>query len=580
MSGANGGGASPGLSIIFSFMKKHYKNIRRLNRIVVTLIRYGFGGLAAQLHIFPSFFSGVERVFVSRKKIAGFSVPQRIRMVLEELGPTFIKLGQIASTRADILPPEWVDEFKKLQDMVRPVAFADIRKVVEASLKAPLAARFASFDETPVASASIAQVHYAVLLDGTLVAVKVRRPGIGRIIAADVSVMKMVAGLFERYVPAARRYRPVEVVREFDRIITTEQDLSVEGVNMDRFYKNFKDEPKVQIPKVYWDYTTEEVLTMERISGTPIDEAEKLRAKGLDVQAIAVHGIEVFFQQVFEHGIFHADLHPGNIFVRDDGVLIYLDFGIVGRLDRNLRKYLASMLFHLIRGDYHRMAIVHRQMGLIGKSVDIEEFEEALREISAPIFGRTLEQINISGLLMKLINTARKFDMTLQPNLLLLQKSMVIIEGVGRQLYPDVNMWEVAKPLIYKWMMKEKFSPKAVVDKGKDGFASIADAAFELPGKLNAIVDATLGEELRVGFMLHRLETVTEEMDAAGRRIGGAIVISSLILGSSVAAVFLPEGSASVFGLPLVSGFGFLLAIAGGFKVFVMGRREKRSHGR
>ncbi|MFQ5735717.1 MAG: 2-polyprenylphenol 6-hydroxylase [Thermodesulfobacteriota bacterium] len=553
-----------------------YKNIRRLNRIAVTLIRYGFGGLAAQLHIFPTFFSVVERVFVSRKKVEGLSVPERIRLVLEELGPTFIKLGQIASTRADVLPPEWVDEFKKLQDMVPPVPFEDIRKVVERSLKAPLSEKFASFEEAPVASASIAQVHYAVLLDGSQVAVKVKRPGIGRVIEADISVMKTVAGLLERYVPASRRYRSKEVVREFERVISVEQDLSVEGVNMDRFGKMFKDEPRVQIPKVWWDYTTEDVLTMERISGTPIDEPEKIRAKGLDVQAIAVYGIEVFFKQVFEHGIFHADLHPGNIFVRDDGVLIYLDFGIVGRLDRNLRKYLAGMLFHLIRCDYRRMALVHRQMGLIGKGVNIDEFEDALRDISEPIFGRALDKINISGLLMKLIQTARRFDMTLQPNLLLLQKSMVIIEGVGRQLYPDVNMWEVAKPLIYKWMVKEKLSPRAVIEKGRDGMGELTSAALELPAKLNSLVDATLDDELTIGFVNHGSEAVAGEIERAGRRMAGGFIVGSLVIASAMAAVFLPESSMSLFGMPVVSDVGFLLAIAGGWRLFSGPRRDGR----
>ncbi|MDP2689555.1 MAG: AarF/UbiB family protein, partial [Deltaproteobacteria bacterium] len=433
-----------------------------------------------------------------------------------------------------------------------------------------------SIDTVPVASASIAQVHNAVLLDGTKVAVKVKRPGIDRVIEADISVMRTVAGLLERYVPASRRYRPKEVVREFDRVIKGEQDLSAEGVNMDRFHKMFRDEPRVQIPKVWWDYTTVDVLTMERISGTPIDEPEKIKAKGLDVQAIAVYGIEVFFKQVFEHGIFHADLHPGNIFVRDDGVLIYLDFGIVGRLDRNLRKYLASMLFHLIRADYRRMALVHRQMGLIGKDVKLDEFEEALRDISEPIFGRTLEQINISGLLIKLIQTARRFDMTLQPNLLLLQKSMVIIEGVGRQLYPDVNMWEVAKPLIYRWMMKEKLSPKAVMERGREGMGELAEAALELPAKLNSLVDTTLGEELKIGFIHHRLETVTAEIERAGRRIGGGFIVGSLILASAVAAVFLPDGAASFLGMPVVSEAGFLLAIIGGYRFFSSRKREEK----
>lgn len=547
------------------------KNLGRLNKIVVTLIRYGFGGMVTELRIIP-LFSTLEKLLIFRRKGGGLSVPVRIRLVLEELGPTFIKLGQIASTRADLLPPDWLEEFKKLQDMVPPVPFEEVQEAIERSLKAPLSSKFASFDTTPVASASIAQVHYAELHDGTKVAVKVRRPGIAEVIGSDISVMYTIAGLIEKYAPAYRRYRPREVVDEFSRVITTEQDLSVEGVNMHRFHKIFDGDPTIQIPKVCWDFTRPEVLTMERISGTPIDEVEKIRAKGLDVKAIAVRGIEIFFKQVFEHGIFHADLHPGNIFVRDDGVIIYLDFGIVGRLDRDLRKYLASMLYHLIRGDYYRMAAVHRDMGLIGPEVSISEFEEALRDISEPIFGRTLEQIQISGLLMKLIQTARRFNMTLQPNLLLLQKSMVIIEGVGRQLYPDVNMWEVAKPLIYKWMYTEKFSPRTVLGKGRDALGDAADAAFELPRQMNTLLERTLKEELKVGFVHHRLDPLTDEINRAGKRIGAGFIIGALIVAASIYSVFAPPWAAKLFGVPVGTEAGYILAAALGYRYFLRGR--------
>ncbi|CAG1066318.1 aarF domain-containing kinase [uncultured bacterium] len=542
------------------------RNIRRLNSIVVTLIRYGFGSLARDLRIFPPFFSALERIFVS-KKAQGLSTPVRVRLVLEELGPTFIKLGQIASTRADLLPPDWVEEFKKLQDMVPPVPFDEVKKVVETTLKSPIGAKFASFESAPVASASIAQVHFAELFDGSKVAVKVKRPGIESVIESDISVMHTIAGLLEKYVAASRRYRPKEVVTEFERVIRNEQDLSVEGVNITRFYNIFKDDAQVQIPQVFWDYTTEDVLTMERIYGTPIDEVETLRSKGVDIKEVAVRGIGVFFRQVFEHGIFHADLHPGNIFVRDDGAIIYLDFGIIGRLDHNLRKYLASMLYHLVRADYKRMAAVHRDMGLIGEDVNLSEFEEALRDISEPIFGRKLEDIDIPGLLMKLIQTARRFNMTLQPNLLLLQKSMVIIEGVGRQLYPDVNMWEVAKPLIFKWMTREKFSPKAVVEKGREKFEEIIETAFELPTNINTLVRRTLREEIRIGFVHHRLETVTDELENAGRRIGGGIIVASLVMGASIVAV-LSQGPGLFAGLPGLSWAGFIVAGVMGFRLF------------
>jgi len=545
-----------------------FKNIRRINEIAVTLIRYGFGGLVSELHLFPRALARIERIFVSKKKTEGLSVPERIRMVLEELGPTYIKLGQIASTRADLLPPDWVDEFKKLQDMVTPIPFEDVKAVIESSLKAPLSTKFSSFNPEPVASASIAQVHYAELQDGTKVAVKVKRPGIDRIIESDMSVMNTVAGLLDKYVPASRRYRTREVVAEFERVIKKEQDLSIEGVNINRFYNLFKGDPTIQIPLVYWDYTTREVLTMERVYGTPIDEVEKLRAKGLDVKPIAIRGIELFFKQVFEFGVFHADLHPGNIFVRDDGVIIYLDFGIIGRLDRDLRKYLASMLYYLVRGDYMRMAAVHREMGLIGDDVSLAEFEDALRDISEPIFGKSLEDIDIPGLLMKLIQTARQFNMTLQPNLLLLQKSMVIIEGVGRQLYPDVNMWEVARPLIYKWMAKEKFSPKQILERGREGIEELAGAALELPIQAHALLKRALREELRIGFVHHRLENVTEELKNAGKRIGGGIIVASLVIGASMVAVYSGPEAVRLLGLPVLSDIGFVLAVIFGYRLF------------
>ncbi len=535
-----------------------YQNIRRFHKIVAILIKYGFGGLVKELKLFP-FLASLERVLFFRRTKKELSIPERIRLVLEGLGPTFIKLGQVASTRADLLPPEWIEELKKLQDAVPPFPFEKVKEVVEHGLKAPLSEKFKTFEETPCASASIAQVHYAVLMDGQEAAVKVKRPGIDKIIESDISVMHTIAYLLDRYVPQAKRYRPVEVVNEFARVIHREQDFTVEGANVNRFCKMFEGDTTVKVPEVFWDYTTSEVLTLERIYGTPLDETEKIKAKGLDIKKIAENGIRAFFKQVFEFGYFHADLHPGNIFTSDDGTIIYLDFGIVGRLDENLRRYLASLLFHLIRQDYHNMALIHREMGLISKDVDMGEFEEALRDIAEPVLGRTLEQINMSGLIMKLIRTARRFQMRLQPNLLLLQKSMVIIEGVGRQLYPDIDMWEVAKPLIYKWMLKEKASPGRIYSRGKKRVDNFIEMATDVPYQVHSILSKTLSEELKIGFVHHRLETLSEEINILGQRFAMGMIIAALIIGSSFLAM--ANKSMAVFwGMPAVSWVGFIMA--------------------
>ena len=535
-----------------------YQNIRRLHRIVAILIKYGFGGLVKELKLFP-FLSSFERLLFFRRAKKELSIPERIRLVLEELGPTFIKLGQVASTRADLLPPDWLEELKKLQDAVPPFSFVKVREVVEHGLKAPLHEKFKTFDEAPCASASIAQVHYAILPSGQEVAVKVKRPGIDKIIESDISVMHTIAYLLDRYVPQAKRYRAMEVVDEFARVIHKEQDFTVEGSHAGRFAKMFEDDPTVKIPKVFWDYTTNEALTLERIYGTPLDETEKIKAQGLDVRKIAENGIRAFFRQVFEFGFFHADLHPGNIFASPDGTIIYLDFGIMGRLDENLRKYLASLLFYLVKQDYYSMAQVHREMGLITKEVDIHEFEDALRDICEPVFGRTLEQINMSELIMKLIRTARRFQMRLQPNLLLLQKSMVIIEGVGRQIYPDVNMWEVAKPLIYKWMLKEKASPKRIYERGKGRVENFVEMATDVPYQVHSILNRTLNEELKIGFVHHKLDVLSDEIGNLGYRIANGMIIAALVIGASLLAI--ANKSMAVFwGAPALSWIGFLLA--------------------
>ncbi|VAW39007.1 Ubiquinone biosynthesis regulatory protein kinase UbiB [hydrothermal vent metagenome] len=550
------------------------KNILRLKKILSTLIKYGFGGVVSELNIFP-WFSFVGRVF-ARKSGKGLTTPERIRLVLEELGPTFIKLGQVASTRADILPPEWLEEFKKLQDDVPSFDFKEVKRVVEVSLKAPIKKNFASFEERPVASASIAQVHYATLHDGTEVAVKVRRPGIEKTINADISVMRTLATLLHKHVPASRRYRPTEVVAEFARVINNELNLTIEGSNATRFGRLFKSDPHVKIPQVYWDYTSDEVLTMERISGVPLDETEKIKSMGLDVKKIAINGLKAFFRQVFEFGIFHGDLHPGNIFTSSEGTIIYLDFGIVGRLDKDMRAYLAGILYSLIKQDYRRMAVIHRDMGLIGKDVDIHEFENALRDITEPIFGKSLVDINISTLLMKLIDTARRFEMTLQPNLLLLQKSMVIIEGVGRQLYPDINMWEVAKPLVTKWMIKEKFSPGNYVEGGREFVHDLGSTVLDLPGQLHTLLTTTLKDELKIGFIHHGIDGLSGEIAATGRSITGGLVLASVILSSTLIAVFAGESVPTFLSLPYPATLGFIISGLLGIRLWNTHRRERR----
>ncbi|MDT8316438.1 MAG: 2-polyprenylphenol 6-hydroxylase [bacterium] len=550
---------------MFFARTKAIKNIVRMRKILNVLIKHGFGDFVEQLRIGKVLTLG--RLF-SRKKEHALSRAERARMAIEELGSTFIKFGQILSTRVDLLPPEWATEFKKLQDDVPLFSYEAVIKVVEGELKRPIGETFDGFDEKPCASASIAQVHYAKLKDGTEVAVKVQRPGIEKTISADLAILYTFASLIEKYIPSLKQYEPLIVVNQFEQTITKELDFTTEGAHAGRMQRIFRKDERVIIPKVYWPYTGKRVLTMERVYGTVIDEIEILRQKEIDFKKVAENSIKAFFVQVFDQGYFHADLHPGNLLVSDDGKIIYLDFGIMGRIDDDTRKYLARMLFSLIKRDFRQMARVHLDMGLIPVGTDLRAFEDELIEITEPIFGKQLNEINISELIMKLLSTAINFEMKLQPSLLLLQKSMIIMEGVGREFYPDLNIWKVAQPFIMGWMKKE-ISPQKKLEETKDAARELVKVGAGLPLQVRDALGLLNSGDLKIDFSHMNLDPLNEKIEAHGNDLYYSIIIASLLMGSFYVIVS-PRGP-QFYDMSLIGIIGFAVAA-----IMVVGRAFKK----
>lgn len=513
---------------MFFARTKAIKNIVRMRKILNILIKHGFGDFIEQLNIGRVFTLG--RLFRKEKKHAR-SRAERARMAIEELGATFIKFGQVLSTRVDMLPPDWAVEFKKLQDEVPPFPYDDVVKVIEKDFKRPISDIFDDFEKEPCASASIAQVHYARLKDGKEVAVKIQRPGIDKTISADLAILYTFAELIEKYIPSFGRYEPATVVNQFEQTISKELDFTTEGAHAGRIYRIFKNDERVIIPKIQWPYTSKRVLTMDRVYGTVIDEVDTLKEKGIDFKKVAENAIRAFFVQVFDHGYFHADLHPGNLLVSDDGRIIYLDFGIMGRIDDDTRKYLAKMLFSLVKRDFRQMAKVHLDLGLIHPDTDLRAFEDELIEITEPIFGKPLNEINISELIMKLISTAINFDMKLQPNLLLLQKSMIIMEGVGREFFPDLNIWKVAQPFILGWMKKE-ISPQKKLEETKQAAMDMVRVGAAIPHQASDVLARLNRGALKIDFAHLNLENIEEKIEEHGNNTYYAFIIAALLLGS------------------------------------------------
>lgn len=461
------------------------KSISRIYRLIYInyiLAKNGFDEFILQIRWFApiSFLSYLNPWYWirNRNKTRG----ERLRNTLEDLGPIFVKLGQMLSTRQDLLPEDIARELAQLQDKVAP--FEGAQAIIEKTLENSVEQLFIKFDPKALASASIAQVHAAVLPDGKDIVVKVRRPGIEKIIARDIDLMYILARLLQKYTTFGKRTRAVEIVEEFEHTIKDELDLMREAANASILKRNFSDSKKLYIPEVYWHFCRDNLMVMERIYGIPIADINALKANKIDLEQLAKNGVEIFFTQVFRDCFFHGDMHPGNLFVNpdmpNDPQYIAIDFGIMGTLSPTDQRYLAENIMAFFNRDYRRVAELHLESGWIPKGTRVQEFESAISTVCEPIFQKPLKDISFGQLLMRLFQTGKRFHMEIQPQLLLLQKTLFHIEGLGRQLSPDLDLWSSAQPILEKWM-REQMGPKAALRKIKKNLPSWLEHMPEMP---------------------------------------------------------------------------------------------------
>ncbi len=457
----------------------------------------------------------------------------RIRKVLEDLGPIYIKFGQTLSTRKDLLPDDISEELVKLQDKVPPFPFEVAKKTIEEQLGMTLDVAFAEFEARPLASASIAQVHTATLHSGEEVIVKVLRPKIEDQIVSDVSLILELARLAERFWTDARRLRAVDVVMEFEKTIIDELDLLREAANASAIRSNFKDSPMLYIPEVHWPLTRRKVMVMERIRGIPVGDIKALREGGADFKLLAERGVEIFFTQVFRDNFFHADMHPGNVFVELPDKYLAVDFGIVGSLSASDQRYLAENFLAFFHHDYRRVAQMHIESGWVSKDTRVEEFEAAIRCVCEPIFEKPLKDISFGLLLLRLFQTARRFDMSVQPQLVLLQKTLLNIEGLGRELYPDLDLWQTAKPFLENWF-KERMGPRAKLLEFWRKIPEITEYLPEFPSLVWRALDSSAHTRQQLQLQQQELELLRLQMKRSQRGAAWAVLVGSLLISASI----------------------------------------------
>ena len=510
----------------------------RMMEIQRVLVRHGLDEFVRETHLWRPLrfiFLLSPWTWFERSKHAPRSV--RLRLALEELGPIFVKFGQAVSTRRDLLPLDIADELAKLQDAVPPFPGAEARALIESALGESVTKLFRAFDESPLAAASIAQVHAATMLDGTDVVVKVLRPGMHEVITRDLEVMHELARIAYHNSATARRLRVMEIVHDYEKTILDELDLMREAANASQLRRNFAGDDSLYVPDVFWDLCRVNVMVMERIRGVPISDMARLRELGTNIPLLAENGVKIFFTQVFRHNFFHADMHPGNIFVLVDDPArpryAAVDFGIVGTLDARDQKYLAENFLAVFDRDYRRVATLHLESGWVPANTRIDEMESAIRTVCEPIFNKPLKEISFGQILLRLFAISRRFNMEIQPQLVLLQKTLLNVEGLGRQLYDELDIWKTATPILREWM-RERVSGATVIDSLRTQLPEVLDAVRALPPLLKGAVQQAQDGTLRLRVEAANIDSLEQTIRDTNRRRDGITIAAALLLGAII----------------------------------------------
>ena len=539
--------------------KQRIYNIQRLRQILGVLVKYGFGYIVDHLHIEQSIIG--KKFFRLRpaKKLDIFNIPKpvRIRKVLEELGPTFIKLGQIMSTRPDLIPIELCRELEKLQDKIPPFEYKKVEEQVMHSLKSPVNELFSQFSKKPKAAASLAQVHSAQLKDGTKVMVKIQRPGIEKTIKKDIEILYELAKLADRYIEDIMVYNPTGLIDEFKKSIIKEIDFTKEANNIKRFRRQFASDDMVYIPKVFSELSSRQVLTVERIEGIKVSNNEEIDNAGLDRHKIAINGANAVLKMVFIYGFFHADPHPGNIFVLSDNRVAFIDFGMVGRIHKSTKAQIANILIGIVEHNVSRITNACTTIGVVDEASDVKELELDLEDFIDRYYVESLSQLKVGHFLMDLIDSVTRNRIRIPSDLFLLSKAFMIIEGVGEKLDPSFDMVGLSKPFAEE-LVRQKYSPRKIAREIINFSELFYNFAISLPKELTVIIDKVKKGTLRIEFEHRGLEHLISEMDKVSNRIAFSVIIAALIVGSSI--IMQTNKGPLLFEFPIFGIIGYVIA--------------------
>ena len=540
-------------------INRNIRSLKRYRQVLGTLIKYGFGHIVEQLNIdyYIELGKRIVSLGTASRELERLTQAARFRLVLEELGPTFIKLGQLLSTRSDIVPADVLQELQKLQDHIPAVPTDLIMAQIHQELGYPVEELFATFEETPLATASIAQVHRGTLKSGEQIVCKVRRPDIKAVIETDTDIMMGMAYLIEKHLPGGEMYDPVGLVKEFRRSIQRELDFSREGRTTDRFAANFADEETIHIPEVYWDLTGQTVLTLEYVSGIKISQHEELKQAGLDLKEIARNGADNFLKQVFIHGLFHADPHPGNIHVLPGNVICIFDFGMVGRLDEDLKLHLTELLLCVLRRDVDRLIMQLLYSGELHDESNLKNLKRDLTEFIDDYYDILLQDLKVGKLLIDFVEILTEYQIKFPPNLLLLSRALFVMEGLGKQLDPDFNMVEQIKPFAEQ-IMKDRYSPSSIAKESAQVLQAYHALGKSLPKDIKEFINRINRNKFKIDVEHRGFERLINDLDKSTNRISFSMVIGSLIIGSSL--IMQIDKGPVLFGFPILGLLGYTVA--------------------